>query len=125
MAKVKDIMSPNVVLIEGSESVAKAIEVMIRHNIRGLIVDRRDEDDAYGVITLRDVVGKVIAEGLDPKNVAVHEVMNKPLLSLNPNLDAKYAARLLSRFGVNRAPVIGEHRLMGIVTIADFLKLYK
>lgn len=125
MAKVKDIMSVNIVTIDGSANVSEAIEKMLKANVRGLIVERRDEGDAYGVVTLRDIVGKVIAEGLDPKNVAVHEIMTKPLVSLNPNLDVKYAARLLARLNISRAPVIAEHRLMGIVTLADFMKLFK
>lgn len=125
MAKVKDIMSVNIVTIDGSANVSEAIKKMLKANVRGLIVERRDEGDAYGVVTLRDIVGKVIAEGLDPKNVAVHEIMTKPLVSLNPNLDVKYAARLLARLNISRAPVIAEHRLMGIVTLADFMKLFK
>lgn len=122
MAKVKDIMSAKVITISGSASVQEALEKMVKSNVRGLIVERRDEDDAYGMVTLRDIVGKVIAEGLDPKNVAVHQIMTKPLITLSPNLDAKYAARLLTRAGISRAPVVAEHRLMGVVTLADFLK---
>ncbi|MEN3039662.1 MAG: CBS domain-containing protein [Candidatus Kryptonium sp.] len=122
MPKVKDLMVTNVITIDGSATVAEAIEKMRKNGVRSLIVERRNEDDAFGIVTMRDVVYKVVAEGLDPKNTAVHEIMSKPLISLNPNLDAKYAARLMAKCNISHAPVIAEHRLMGILSLADFVK---
>jgi CBS domain-containing protein len=53
--------------------------------------------------------------------VQVHEIMSKPLVVVNPNLDVKYVARLMGNMGLSRAPVIGEHRLMGIVSVSDLV----
>lgn len=117
--KAKDIMNTNVVTIKGSASVAEAIKKMKEHGIRSLIVDRRTEDDAYGTITQRDIVYKVVAKGLDPKTVEVSEVMTKPLVVINPNLDVKYVARLLANTGLSRAPVISDHKLVGVVSLTD------
>lgn len=121
MPKAKDIMTTDVVTIQGTATVAEAVALMKQRSVRSLIVDRRSEDDAYGIITQRDIVYKVVAKGLDPNSVQVHEIMSKPLVVVNPNLDVKYVARLLANTGLSRAPVIGEHRLMGVVSLSDIV----
>jgi CBS domain-containing protein len=121
MPKAKDIMTTDVVSISGDATVAEAVALMKSRGVRSLIVERRTEDDAYGMITQRDVVYKVVAKGLDPKQVRVHEIMSKPLVVVNPNLDVKYVARLLANMGLSRAPVIGDHRLLGVVSLSDIV----
>lgn len=119
--KAKDIMSTDVVMVDGLATVAEAVKTMKDRGVRSLIVDRRSEDDAYGIVTQRDVVYQVMAKGLDPNQVKVHEIMSKPLVVVNPNLDVKYVARLMANMRLSRAPVIGEHRLMGIVSVSDLV----
>ncbi len=121
MPKAKDIMTTDVVTIEGTATVAQAVARMKEKGVRSLIVERRNEEDAYGIITQRDIVYKVVAKGLSPESVQVHEIMSKPLVVVNPNLDVKYVARLLANTGLSRAPVIGEHRLMGVVSLSDIV----
>jgi CBS domain-containing protein len=87
-----------------------------------LIVERRNENDSYGMISVRDIVYKVAAKGLDPENVYVYEIMTKPCITASPNLDVKYAARLMAQVGINRALVIAEHKLLGILSVLDILK---
>jgi CBS domain-containing protein len=120
--KVKDVMSKNVVTIDGNATAAEAAKKMKETKLHGLIVERRNEDDAYGIISQRDIVYKVIGQGLDPNKVKVHEVMTKPCITINPNLDVKYAARLMAQTKINRAPVIYEHRLAGVISVRDILE---
>ncbi|PKL51405.1 MAG: hypothetical protein CVV37_06605 [Nitrospira bacterium HGW-Nitrospira-1] len=120
--KVKDIMSTKVVTIDGMATVAEAAKKMKETRLHALIVDRRNEDDAYGMISQRDIVFKVVGKGLDPNGVDVHEIMTKPCITINPNLDVRYAARLLAHANINRAPVISEHRLAGMISVRDILE---
>ena len=122
MACAKDLMSTEVVKIDGMASTLEAAKLMDERGVRALIVDRRGPDDAYGIITQRDIVYKVIAKGIDPATVKVHEIMSKPLLVVNPDLDIRFVARLMANFGLSRAPVIGEGRLLGVVSVSDVLK---
>lgn len=121
MPKAKDIMVTDIVTIHGTATVAEAVALMKQAGVRSLIVERRNEEDAYGIITQRDIVYKVVAKGLSPESVQVHEIMCKPLVVVNPNLDVKYVARLLAHTGLSRAPVIGEHRLLGVVSLSDIV----
>ena len=121
MACAKDIMSTEIVTISGMATAEEAVKLMREQNVRSLIVERRTDDDAYGLITQRDLVYFVAAKGLDPEDVKVYEIMSKPLVVVNPNLDVKYVARLLANHKLSRAPVIGDHRLLGMVSLSDIV----
>ena len=84
--KAADIMTSEVVTIRGSATVAEATQLMKQRNLRALIVDRRHEEDAFGIVTATDVIYKVTAYGLDPKMVKVYEIMTKPCIVVNPEL---------------------------------------
>jgi hypothetical protein len=83
MKKAKDIMTTEVVRIQGSATVKEAINLMKETGLRALIVERRNEEDAYGIVTETDIVYKVIAYGKDPSTVQVHEIMTKPVITVN------------------------------------------
>ena len=121
MLKARDIMTTEVVTVDGSAPVAEAVRLMKEKGVRALIVERRSEDDAYGIVTQRDIVYSVMAERKDPTKVKVHEVMTKPLVVVNPNLDAVYVARLMAQKGLSRAPVIYEQKLQGVVSVSDLI----
>jgi CBS domain-containing protein len=121
MPTARDIMSSNVVMIDGMATVAEAVQVMKEKGVRALVVDRREDDDAYGMVTQRDVAYKVLAQGLDPTAVKVHEIHSKPLVVVNPDLDVKYVARLMANFRLSRAPVIFGHKVQGIVSVSDLV----
>lgn len=121
MARARDIMVTDVVMVDGSATVAEAVELMKAKQVRALIVDRRSEEDAYGMVTQRDVVYRVVAQGRDPRAVRVYEIMSKPLVVVNPDLDVKYVARLMAQRGLSRAPVLAEQKLQGVVSISDIV----
>jgi CBS domain-containing protein len=120
MMKASDIMTEEVATIRGSATVAQAVKLMKLKNFRSLIVERRTEQDAYGIITDVDIASKVVAFGKDSDRVRVYEVMTKPCTVINPDLGVEYVARLLAQAGLDRAPVIrGE--LLGIISTQDIL----
>ena len=121
MPTAQDLMTTNVVTIEGNASVAEAIRMMNEEGVRCLIVERRSSDDAYGIITQRDVCYAVAAHSVDPENVEVHEIMSKPLVVVNKDLDIRYVARLMANQGLSRAPVIFDGKLQGIVSVSDII----
>ena len=108
-------------MIDGSASVADAVKLMKEKGVRALIVDRRDDNDAYGIVTQRDVAYHVLAQGIDPAEVKVHEIHSKPLVVVNPDLDIKYVARLMANMDLSRAPVIFDKQIQGIVSVSDLI----
>lgn len=124
MMRVADIMTREVVTIRSSATVAAAAKLMNQRGVQALIVERSHAQDAYGVITIADIVGKVIAFGRDARWIRVYELMTKPCVVLNPDLGIEYAARLLTQTHVHSAPVI-QSELLGILSITDILERSK
>lgn len=121
MTKAADIMTTEVATISGSATVADAVKLMKLKGLHSLIVERRNGEDAYGILTDTDITNKVVAYGKDPKQVKVYEVMVKPCVVINPDLAIEYVARLFSLTGIDRAPVI-QGELLGILSVTDILQ---
>lgn len=118
--KATDIMNTHVVSIRGSATIAEAVKLMAQKGVHCLMVDRRTDADAYGIITETDIVYQVIAYGKDPHTVRVFEIMTKPCITVNPELEVEYVARLFAMTGIRRAPVI-QGELLGIISTTDIL----
>ncbi len=120
MMKAEEIMTKDVVTIRGSATVADAVKLMKEKSLRALIVQRRHDQDSYGIVTETDIVYKVAAFGKDPKKLRVYEIMTKPCIVVNPELGVEYVARLFANTGIRRAPVI-KGSLLGIISVTDIL----
>lgn len=119
MLKATDVMS-EVTTIRGSATVADAVNLMKQKGVQALIVDRRHEQDAYGILSETDIIYKITAYGKDAKQIRVCDIMTKPCIVVNPDLGVEYVARLFANTGIHQAPVIQNH-LLGIITITDIL----
>lgn len=118
--KAEEIMTPEVVTIKGSATVAEAVKLMKDRKLRALIVERRNDSDPYGIVSETDIVYKVAAYGQDPKKRRVYEIMTKPCVVVRPELGVEYVARLFAKTRIRRAPVVGD-RLLGIISVSDIL----
>jgi len=124
-AKAADVMTKNVVYIDGSKSVADAIGLMKEKRVSSLVVNRRGQEDAWGMLTRKDVVGKIVDPGKDPHGVKVFEIMSKPLIMVSPGLALKYCARLMNHAGIRRATVFDGKEIVGILSNTDIFNAIK
>jgi len=113
---VKDIMRTNFARIDRKETVRTALSMMAESNARALIVNKRDEKDELGIVVLADIAKQVLARDKSPDRVNVYEIMSKPVIQVAPNMDIRYCARLFDRFGLERAPVVENGEVLGIVS---------
>jgi len=118
-AKAGDVMSKDVVCIEGTATVADAVRLRRERGVSSLFVERRSQEDAWGIVTRKDVVNKVVNPGMDPSEVHVFEIMSKPLITVSPGLALKYCARLFDSAGIRRAPVFDGKEIIGILSNTD------
>ena len=120
--KAQDLMHKGVETIEGLATVARALKAMREKKVSSLIVNRRDPEDAWGIVTKKDIVTKVIDPGPARRNLSttrVHEVMSKPLVTVSPGLAIKYCIRAMTKAGVTRAPVFDGREIVGILSFSD------
>ncbi len=121
IVQVKDIMRRNVVTIDGMATVREAVAKMRSEDVTALLVDKRHQNDAWGIVTVPDLVREVIAPGRHPDNTNVYEIMTKPVITVPPDMDIRYVARLLYRVGVRRAPVEDRGELIGMISMSDLV----
>ena len=122
--RISEIMTPDPTRIDGLASARKAIDMMQQAGMSSLVVDRRDNNDEYGLITVRDIAQHVIGRNRSLDRTSVYEIMTKPVLTLESRMQLKYAVRLLTRLDTGRALVVDNGELKGIVTLRDITLRY-
>lgn len=103
---IKEVMRGNYVEMDGMMTVKDALIQMKEHNASYVIIKKRHANDEYGVVMLSDIAKKVLAKDKSPDRVNVYEIMSKPVVSVPPDMDVRYCARLFDQFGLASAPVI-------------------
>ena len=121
IVRVSEVMTTEVDIINGMMTVAEALTSLKYPDTRTMIVDKRHEDDEYGVVMLRDIALMVMAPNKSPNRVNIYEIMSKPVMSVDSKMDILYCAKLLDRFGLSRAPVIDNGKIVGLVSYSDIV----
>jgi len=121
LVRVRDVMKTEFDMVDGLATVADALSGMKHINTKALIVRKRNEDDEYGIVELEDIATDVLAQNRSPQRVNVYEIMEKPLIGIDPNMDIRYCARMFERHHLNRAAVIEHREVIGIVSYADIV----
>jgi CBS domain-containing protein len=119
--RVRDVMKPHFDTVDGMDTVAEALERMLHVDTKSLIVRKRHRDDELGMVLISDIARQVLARDRAPDRVNIYEIMSKPLLSVSPEMDIRYCARLFDRFDLSRAPVVEHGEVIGIVSLTDLV----
>ena len=119
--RVRDVMKSEVDVVDGMLTVTEALRSMKYPDTRTLIVDKRHDDDEYGVVMFHDMAQKVLARDHSPNRVNIYEIMSKPVVSVEPDMDIRYCSRLFDNFGLSRAPVVENKKIIGLVSYTDIV----
>ena len=120
MTQIRDLMTENPSSCERGTPVAEAAKVMARENVGSVPVV--ENGSLVGVVTDRDLVVRVLAEGRDPQSTTVGEIASSEPVTLSPDDGLDKALQLLARHQVRRLPVVEGERLVGIVAQADIAR---
>ncbi len=116
ITRVADVMTQEFITVPGLATVHEALAALEAKSARCLIVEKRHEDDEFGIVTMADIARKVIARDRSPRRVNVYEIMSKPLISVRPKMNIRYAARMFDSFDLRLAPVLRRGKVLGIVS---------
>lgn len=127
--KIRDIMSENVVLIQDTEQVAHARNLMLKNGLSRVVVVNKD-GDPVGIVTERDITHKLSGKGPAWRRrpidkIAVRRVMNGELITISPGVNSKEAVELMLKNDIGSLPVVNQGELVGIVTKTDLMKVYE
>ncbi|MFD2472869.1 CBS domain-containing protein [Amycolatopsis silviterrae] len=118
MTTARDLMTPNAVCVRASDTVNDAAQTMAREQLGALPVCGED-NRLKGMLTDRDIVVKVLAEGKDPRAVHAGELAQGEAVTIGADDDVAEILRTMSEHRVRRLPVIDGHDLIGVVAQAD------
>ncbi|NCF10695.1 MAG: CBS domain-containing protein [Gammaproteobacteria bacterium] len=121
IVRVRQVMKTDFDTVDGMATVYDALKSMRHIETKCLIVNKRHDDDEVGVLLLSDVARKVIGQNRSPERVNVYEVMAKPVITVDPEMNIRYCARLFDRFELSRAPVVEHGKVVGIVSFTDMV----
>lgn len=119
---VKDVMTSPVITVNEDATVEEAARLMRDHGIGCVIVITRD-GKPIGIITEKDLVIRVVAEGRQPIKVKAGEVMTTPLITIDAEKTINEAAREMNRRNIRRLAVMYKGQLVGILSSKDILSV--
>ena len=119
--RVREVMKHEFDVIDGRVTVMEALRTMKHVETKSLIVDKRHDDDEFGMVLISDIAREVLAKDRSPDRVNVYEIMTKPLLTVDPDMDIRYCARYFEKFRLSRAPVVENRKVIGIISYTDMV----
>lgn len=118
--KLEDVMVKDVVTVDEKTTVKKAVELMNKHEIGCLIVEKRGKPS--GIVTERDMLKRILLQSKDPEKIKVNEIMSKPLITGKPEMDIEDAVKLMFKRNIKKLPVADKDHLVGLVTLTDLVR---
>jgi len=117
----KEVMTTKVIMIDGMITAKEAVDLMKKERVESLIINKRNPQDAYGIVNIHDFIKGVIIEDKTSEEVNIFEIMTKPVVSIPANMDVRYVASLLTNIGVRMAPVEENGEYIGMVSLSDLV----
>ena len=121
IVRVRDVMKTEFDMVEGMDTIADVLKKSKHPETKCFIVNIRHEDDEYGIVLLSDIAKKVLAQNKAPERVNVYEIMSKPVIHVDPDMDIRYCVRMFENFGLARAPVVDHKKVIGIIGYTDIV----
>jgi CBS domain-containing protein len=118
---VMKVMSKSVMAVELNTNARDCAKAMAKRGVSCAVITQRGS--AIGIVTERDLVSKVLAEMIEPRDVLVRDIMSTPLITISPNAPLTAASELMAQYRVRRLVVVDrEGNLVGIVTTGDIAR---
>ncbi|MCC5865784.1 MAG: CBS domain-containing protein [Wenzhouxiangella sp.] len=118
---VEDIMVKDVITISCMATLREAMEKMRKHKVKSLVVEKRSDADAWGMVTYTTVLKTIIAEEGDVDLVNVYDIATKPAMGVPRQLEVRHAVSLMLNFNIKRLLVTSNNELEGILTMNDIV----
>ena len=117
---VRDWMSSPVVVVDPDSSVSYAMTLMRRRNIHSVVVDVSEKNPAYGIVTTTDVHDKIVAEGRNPAETTVREIMSGPIITGRAEWTLMECSQVMQKRKIHHLPIADEGgSLIGLISATD------
>lgn len=116
---IREVMTKDPVSLSETTTVTQAARAMRSRDIGDVVVVSEGDDQIRGIVTDRDIVVRVVADGADPDHVTLGEITSRDIVTLTVNDSVDDAIRLMRERDVRRIPVTEAGRAVGIVSLGD------
>ena len=116
---VRDIMSKDVQVVRPDTTAQEVVATLSKFDIGSVLVVQSERP--VGIITLRDVLSKVVVQCLAPRALTARQIMSSPLVTISESATVEEAARLMSQKKVKTLPVMEKDKLVGVLTYTDIV----
>ena len=117
MQAVRDVMTRDVVALQGSDTLSQAARKMRDEDIGSVLV--MQDGKLCGIVTDRDLAIRAIAEGKDPNRAKLNDICSQELVTISPDRPVNEAVKLMRSKALRRLPVVEGNQPVGIVSIGD------
>ena len=121
IVRARDVMHKQILAVDGMATAREAAAIMRSKRVFSLLVKKRHENDAWGILVVQDFVKGVIIPGRSPDDVHVYEIMTKPIITVPADMDIRYAARLIYHASIRRAPVEDKGEIVGMISLSSLI----
>ena len=118
---VRELMVSEVITIGPMANLREAMQTMRKHGVKSLVVEKRSEGDAWGILTYTTLLRTIIAEEGDIDLLNVYDIATKPALAVPGELEVRHAVSLMLQFDIKRLVVTSNNELEGILTMNDIV----
>ncbi len=119
MPKVEEVMRRFLVTVNVDDNVQYVAELMKDKKVGSVLI--KDKNEYVGIITERDILYKVVAEGKNPKEVKAKEIMSSPLITIDKGSDLEEAKKIFREKGIRRLPVRDGKEIVGIISLRSLV----
>lgn len=119
--KVCDVMTKKPIVVSPDDNLKDCAKKMLRQRVGSLIV--KEGDKLVGIVTEKDFVNKVVADGKDPSKTKVQDIMKKRVTTISPEVDIYDALVKMNKERVRRLPVTVDSNVIGLLTLRDILSV--
>ena len=120
--RVREVMTARPVALDEESSVVEAARAMRDGDFGSVIVVKEEGGAVSGVVTDRDIVIRVVADGVEPKKVRLGDICEGEVVTVGPDDPVDMVAKLMRDKAIRRVPVVEGGRLVGIVSLGDLAK---
>ena len=119
---VGEIMTSPVITVAPSTPAEEALHLMREKGIHSVVVEPDRPGGAYGIMTQRDLLRKIVAADRPLLNVTVSDLMTSPLITVSPDTPIKQCSIIMLNANIRRAVVMQGGQLVGIVSDTDIFQ---
>ena len=117
---VRDIMTKEIVTIDGNSTALEAAKLMTEKGISSVFIVK--DGNPIGIVTERDFIKKICAKELAVSQVKIGDIMSKILTTASPDTPIEVAVQRMVNHKIRRLPIMERGKIVGIITVTDLAK---